>query len=132
MSKHPKTMTTRIWQGVRMRRVAAAADPDSLPRMVTMPAAWDDREAAALAALVPGNGAVTLTAAADVWIAPIAERARRARDRAADQADADQRQAVEEDRRSHHGRPMKSLSAATTSWLASSVPTLSRNALGNL
>jgi ribonucleoside-diphosphate reductase alpha chain len=78
MSKHRNTMTTRIWQGVRMRRVAAAADPDALPRMVTMPAAWDDREAAALAALVPGDGAVTLTAAADAWIAPIGERARRA------------------------------------------------------
>ena len=61
-----------------------------------------------------------------------AERARRARDRAADQADADQRQAVIEDWRSHHCRPMNSFSAATTSRLASSVPTLSRNAFGNL
>ncbi len=61
-----------------------------------------------------------------------AERARRARDRAADQADADQRQAVIEDWRSHHCRPMNSLSAATTSRLASSVPTLSRSAFGNL
>ena len=61
-----------------------------------------------------------------------AERTRRARDRAADQADADQRQAVEEDWRSHHSRPMNSFSAATTSRLASSVPTLSRNAFGNL
>ena len=61
-----------------------------------------------------------------------AERARRARDRAADQADADQRQAVEEDWRSHHCRPKKSLSAATTSRLASSVPTLSRSAFGSL
>ena len=60
-----------------------------------------------------------------------AERARRARDRAADQADADQRQAVIEDWRSHH--PSKnSFSAATTSRLASSVPTLSRSAFGNL
>ena len=59
-----------------------------------------------------------------------AERARRARDRAADQADADQRQAVIEDWRSHH--PKKSFSAATTSRLASSVPTLSRSACGSL
>ena len=59
-----------------------------------------------------------------------AECAGRARDRAADQADADQRQAVEEDWRSHY--PKNSFSAATTSRLASSVPTLSRSAFGNL
>jgi hypothetical protein len=68
----------RTWQGVRMRRVMAGADVDAPPRLVTLPAAWDDTAAAALAGLVPGDGPVTLAAAADDWIRPIAERALRA------------------------------------------------------
>ena len=66
------------WQGVRMRRVAAAPEPDVTPRLVTIPAAWDDAAASALAALAPGGGTVMLSAAADQWIRPLAERARRA------------------------------------------------------
>jgi ribonucleoside-diphosphate reductase alpha chain len=66
------------WQGVRLRRVAAAADPDSAPRQVALPAAWEDEAAAALAALAPGEGATTLPAAAEGWIRPVAERGRRA------------------------------------------------------
>jgi ribonucleoside-diphosphate reductase alpha chain len=62
----------RAWQGVRMRRVAVGADPDSPPRDVTLPAAWTDAAAAALAALAPGEGRVTLAAAADGWIARVA------------------------------------------------------------
>ncbi len=61
-----------------MRRVTAGADADAPPRQVTLPAAWDDRAAAALAELAPGNGPATLAAAAEAWIAPIAERALRA------------------------------------------------------
>ncbi|HTI80724.1 MAG TPA: TSCPD domain-containing protein [Acetobacteraceae bacterium] len=68
----------RTWQGVRMRRVSVGADADAPPRLVTLPAAWDDRAAAALAELAPGGGPATLAAAAEAWIAPIAERARRA------------------------------------------------------
>jgi hypothetical protein len=70
--------TKKPWQGVRMRTLAAASDPDAPPRQVTLPAAWDDRAAAALAELMPGDGPVTLEAAAEAWIRPIAERARRA------------------------------------------------------
>jgi hypothetical protein len=70
--------TNRTWHGVRMRRVMAAADPETAPRQVTLPASWDDAAAAALAALAPGGRAVTLAAAADVWVRPIAERALRA------------------------------------------------------
>ena len=70
--------TTRTWQGVRMRRVTVGADPDAPPRLVTLPAAWDDTAAAALAGLAPGEGPVMLAAAADAWIRPVAERARRA------------------------------------------------------
>ena len=70
--------TTRTWQGVRMRRVTVGADPDAPMRLVTLPAAWDDVAAAALAGLAPGEGPVMLAAAADAWIRPVAERARRA------------------------------------------------------
>lgn len=68
----------RTWQGVRMRRVVAGAEPDMPDRVVTIPAAWDDGAAAALADLAPGEAAVTLASAADSWIRPIAERAARA------------------------------------------------------
>src|SRR5690348_7879621 len=68
----------RTWQGVRMRRVMAGSDPDAPQRQVTLPAAWDDRAAAALAELAPGSAPITLAASAEAWIAPIAERALRA------------------------------------------------------
>lgn len=71
MTKH------RAWQGIRMRTVEAAADPDAPPRRVTLPAAWEDEAAAALVALVPGTGAVSLTAAAEGWFGPVAARAQR-------------------------------------------------------
>lgn len=68
----------KFWQGVRMRKGVAAADPDAAPRRVILPAAWDDRASAALAALVPGDGPAVLERAASAWIDPIAERAHRA------------------------------------------------------
>jgi ribonucleoside-diphosphate reductase alpha chain len=61
-----------------MRRVTMGADPDAPPRLITLPTAWDDTAAAALAGLAPGDGPVTLAGAADDWIRPIAERALRA------------------------------------------------------
>ena len=61
-----------------MRQVMAGADPDAPQRQVTIPAAWDDRAAAALTELAPGEGPVALAAAAEAWIAPLAERALRA------------------------------------------------------
>lgn len=71
----PKAKT---WQGVRLRRLAAA-DPDGgAGRPVAIPAAWGDAAGLALAELAPGIGAVSLAAAADAWIRPVAERARRA------------------------------------------------------
>jgi ribonucleoside-diphosphate reductase alpha chain len=54
-----------------MRRVEIGADPDGPPRLVTLPASWDDHEAAALAALAPGDGPATLSAAARIWTAPL-------------------------------------------------------------
>ncbi len=73
--KTARTVPHRIWHGVRMRRIAASADPDAAIRMVTLPAAWDDPAASALAALAPGKGPVSLAGAADAWIAPIAAAA---------------------------------------------------------
>jgi hypothetical protein len=70
--------SVRTWQGVRMRRVAIGADPDAPARLVTVPAAWDDAAAAALASLAPGEDTVKLAAAADAWIRPLAQRALRA------------------------------------------------------
>ena len=72
--------STKIWRGVRMRDTEAGADPDAPPRPLTLPAAWDDRAAAALAALAPGEGRANLPRAADSWIRPIANRARLAGD----------------------------------------------------
>ena len=74
------TRTPSIWRGVRMRETEAGADPDAPPRPLTLPAAWDDRAAAALAALAPGIGRATLSRAADAWIRPVATRAREAGD----------------------------------------------------
>jgi hypothetical protein len=68
----------RLWQGVRMRQVAASADPDSPPRLITLPVSWDDRAAAALAALVPGEGPVSLAASSAAWLSAIMQRARAA------------------------------------------------------
>jgi hypothetical protein len=58
-----------------MRRTEAAPDPDSVARSTALPAAWDDAAAAALAALAPGTGAVTLAGAAQAWITPVAAAA---------------------------------------------------------
>ena len=58
-----------------MRRTFCGADPDQLARTVTLPAAWEDSAAAALAELACGTGPVSLPHAAEAWIAPIAGRA---------------------------------------------------------
>src|ERR1700733_7775718 len=70
--------TIRLWQGVRMRSVEASGEPDANPRQVTIPAAWEDAAAEALAALVPGEGAVSLAAASAVWLGVVGQRARQA------------------------------------------------------
>ncbi len=67
---------TRIWRGVRMRDTEAGADPDATPRALTLPASWDDRAAAALAVLAPGDGKASLPRAAESWIRPLATSAR--------------------------------------------------------
>ena len=71
---------SKPWQGVRLRKALAAPNPDldAPVRAVALPVGWDDRAAAALAALAPGEGPASLATAAGAWIAPVAERARRA------------------------------------------------------
>jgi len=56
-----------------MRDLQAAADPDAAPRLVRLPADWDDQAAQALAALLPGAGAVTLADGAAHWIERLAD-----------------------------------------------------------
>jgi hypothetical protein len=68
----------RFWQGVRLRQVEAAADPDGPLRTVQLPAAWDDQAAGALCTLSPGNGRIALPALAQSWILPLASSAREA------------------------------------------------------
>ncbi len=63
------------WHGVRMRKAAAAPDPDMPARQVTLPVGWDDRAAAALAALAPGSGRASLDTAAEAWISRLGARA---------------------------------------------------------
>jgi hypothetical protein len=70
--------THRSWHGVRTRRTVASADPDEPGRAVTLPAAWDDTAACALAGLAPGTGPVFVAAAAQAWIGPISARAQAA------------------------------------------------------
>ena len=72
--KTPKK-THPTWRGVRTRRAFAAADPDAAPRVVTLPASWDDAAACALAELAPGDGPVVLAVLADGWIDRVAAAA---------------------------------------------------------
>lgn len=65
------------WQGIALRRVRAAADPDAEPRSVAIPATWEEEAAAALAALAPGRGAVLLPRLAERWIAQARDGAQR-------------------------------------------------------
>ena len=76
--KTPRITPHRTWHGVRMRRTDASPDPDTAPRAVTLPTAWDDSAAAALSGLTPGAGPVHLATAAQAWIAPIAAAASQA------------------------------------------------------
>jgi ribonucleoside-diphosphate reductase alpha chain len=70
--------TNQIWRGVRLRSVAAGADPDAPPRLVSIPTEWEDGAASALAGLVPGDGPVKLPEAVEAWVRPIALAAQRA------------------------------------------------------
>ncbi|MCB8880496.1 TSCPD domain-containing protein [Acidisoma cellulosilytica] len=66
---------SKAWQGVRLRWVEAAADPDSAPIPVLLPTSWDDGAATALAAMRPMARRVSLPDLADGWIGLAAARA---------------------------------------------------------
>ncbi|WP_029606181.1 TSCPD domain-containing protein [Kozakia baliensis] len=63
-------MTARLhWNGVHMRTVHVAADPDDIAtHAVTLPTTWDDDAASALLQLSPGQNAVRLTTEAGRWL----------------------------------------------------------------
>lgn len=63
-------MTARLhWTGVRMRTLQVMTDPDdSALRSVTLPAAWDDEAAQALAQITLNGGPVRLAAEAARWV----------------------------------------------------------------
>lgn len=65
-----------VWDGMALWRVRAAADPDSKPRPIAIPAAWDEEAASAIAAIAPGSGPVALPRLAEGWIAPLVLRGR--------------------------------------------------------
>lgn len=64
--------TSRAWNGVRLRWVSAAGDPDRDPVRVLVPASWDDGAAAAVAAIMPQARMASLPDLAEAWIAPAA------------------------------------------------------------
>ncbi|MCS6890484.1 MAG: hypothetical protein NZN45_02595 [Rhodovarius sp.] len=57
-----------LWEGLRLARHRIGPDPDSPPRPVALPLGWEEEAAAALAALRPGQGPVSLPRAAEAWI----------------------------------------------------------------
>jgi hypothetical protein len=67
--------TDKSWHGIRQYDFTAQADPDAVPVTVTLPVAWGQAAADALAAILPGRDAINLAAEAEAWIAPIAARA---------------------------------------------------------
>ena len=79
-ARTPASSLAASWKGVRMRTLRAGADPDAEPRLVTLPADWEDSAASALAQLLPGTAGITLARAAADWILPLAEDARAAPD----------------------------------------------------
>ncbi|MBO1076419.1 hypothetical protein [Roseomonas marmotae] len=72
-------MAGTVWAGIALRRMRAQADPDAPARAMALPAAWEDEAAAALAALAPGQGAVSLPALADGWISRLVAQGLRLR-----------------------------------------------------
>src|SRR4051812_45592855 len=65
------SITATLWNEVALRRTRAAADPDAATRPVALPLGWEAEAAAALAALAPGEGPVSLPRLAEAWIGRI-------------------------------------------------------------
>jgi hypothetical protein len=71
--KPSKHTPTGHWRGVRTHRVMASPHPDAPARAITLPMHWDERAAAAVAALVGGTFPVVLELAVASWTAPLAD-----------------------------------------------------------
>lgn len=69
--------TRTLWNGVRMRTLQAAADPDAPLYSVTIPADWDDDSASALIQLCPkaelDHTPVRMDHIAMTWLKPLCE-----------------------------------------------------------
>lgn len=63
-----RVMLPKQWQGIRLHHTEAAADPDSAPVAVTLPASWGNDAASALAALCAPAARADLITAASSWI----------------------------------------------------------------
>lgn len=70
-----KPRAHKTWHGIRQTGFTAATDPDSAPVTITIPAAWGQNAADALAALTGGSQPVSLIELAQNWINPVAARA---------------------------------------------------------
>ncbi len=65
-----------LWDGMALWRVRAAPDPDSAPRSIALPVAWEEDAAEAIAALALGHAPVAFPRLAEAWIGPLAMRGR--------------------------------------------------------
>jgi hypothetical protein len=66
-----------LFDSLPLWRLRAAPDPDSPPRAIALPVAWEEEEAGALATLAPGTGPVVFPRLAEGWIAPLAMKGRK-------------------------------------------------------
>jgi hypothetical protein len=65
----------KSWHGIRQAVFLTQTEADAPPRSVKLPAAWGNKAADALAAVLPGQRPIDIVAAASFWIAPVAARA---------------------------------------------------------
>jgi len=65
----------KSWHGIRQAVFSAQADPDAPSRAVKLPAAWGQKAADALAAVLPDQKSIDIAQAASGWIGPVAARA---------------------------------------------------------
>ena len=70
-----QTQTAKPWHGTKLSTFEAAADPDSSSVQATLPAAWGQDAANAMAAILPGRRRPHIAHEAENWIAPLGARA---------------------------------------------------------
>jgi hypothetical protein len=69
------TQIDKSWHGIRVAAFEGLATPDSEAQAVTVPVAWSQDAANALAAMFPSQAEIDVRTAAGRWIEPIARRA---------------------------------------------------------